>query len=235
MDKDGIHKTTEKIDVILNAKRPTNVTEVKSFEGLVGYYARFIPNFSEKFAPLNALTRKNAKFIWNTECENAFKLIKKEIASDRILCRYDPSKKLILATDASPHAIGAVLSHEFPEGERPIAFISRTLTTAESRYSQIDKESLAIYWAVKRFFNYLYGRKFILQTDCKPLQSIFTAHASKLALSATRLLHYAIYCKDSITIFVIADPRIIQMLILHLVFHATLQMVIKSMFHPGVF
>ncbi|XP_065203998.1 uncharacterized protein K02A2.6-like [Planococcus citri] len=193
VDKNGIHKTTEKIDLILNAKRPTNVTELKSFEGLVGYYSRFVPNFSDKFAPLNALTRKNAKFDWSDECEQAFQLIKKEIASERVLCHFDPAKPLILSTDASPYAIGAVLSHQFREGERPIAFVSRTLTETERRYSQLDRESLAIYWAVKRFFNYLFGRKFILFTDCKPLTSILAAHAAKPSLSATRLLHYALF------------------------------------------
>ena len=193
VDKSGVHKTSGKIDAILKAPRPTNALEVKSFSGLVGYYGRFIPNLSQIFAPLNSLQKKDARFVWTEDCEKAFNEIKREIASDRVLCHFDPKKKLVLASDASKDAIGAVLSHIDESGEKPIAFISRTLTPTEKRYSQIDKESLAIYWSIRKFFNYLYGRKFTLITDCRPLKSIFAAHNAKPSLSATRLLHYAIF------------------------------------------
>ncbi|KAK7575920.1 hypothetical protein V9T40_012206 [Parthenolecanium corni] len=189
----GIHKTSEKVDAVLKAPPPKNVTEVKSFTGLVVFYSRFLPNMSTVLHPINHLLRKDVKFDWSAECQSAFNAIKREIASPRVLCHFDPRKKLILATDASPYAVGAVLSHQFDDGERPIAFASRALSKAEANYSQIDKESLAIFWGVKRFFNYLYGRPFILYVDCKPLQSIFAKNAAKPALSATRLLHYAIF------------------------------------------
>ncbi|XP_065219763.1 uncharacterized protein K02A2.6-like [Planococcus citri] len=192
----GIHKTTEKIDAIVKAPRPTNQTELKSFTGMVGYYARFFPKLSELSRPFNLLSRKDAKFVWNSDCERAFNEIKAEISSDRVLTPFNPAKQLVLATDASPYAIGTVLSHIDEFGERPIAFASRTLTKTEERYSQIDKEALGIYWGVKKFFNYLFGRPFILETDCKPLQSIFDAHAAKPSLSATRLLHYALFLQD---------------------------------------
>ncbi|XP_065224345.1 uncharacterized protein K02A2.6-like [Planococcus citri] len=193
IDSNGVHKTQEKIEAVLNAKQPRTAAELKSFQGLVNYYARFVPNMSQLFAPLGKLLQKNARFKWNKACSAAFENIKKEIASDRVLTHFDPSKKLILATDASPEAIGAVLSHEDENGERPIAFVSRKLTPTEQRYSQIDKEALSIYWGTRKFFNYLFGRKFTLITDCRPLQSIFAAHAAKPSLSATRLLHYAIF------------------------------------------
>ncbi|CAG7718386.1 unnamed protein product, partial [Allacma fusca] len=174
VDKNGLHKTTEKVDAIIKAKRPENADQLKAFTGLCGYYARFVPNLSDIMHPLNLLQRKNARFVWSDECENSFRKIKEEIASERVLHHFDPNKKLILATDASPYALGAVLSHIDGNGnERPIAFASRSLTPTECRYSQIDKESLGIYWGVKKFFNYVYGRKFELQTDCQPLQSIF--------------------------------------------------------------
>lgn len=108
-----------------------------------------------------------------------------------VLCHYDPKRKLTLVTDASENAIGAVLSHEIDNSERPVAFASRTLTATERRYNQLDRESLAIFWAVKKFFNYLFGRHFVLYTDCRPLKSIFAPNASKPTLSATRLLHYS--------------------------------------------
>lgn len=189
----GVHKTPGKVTAILSAPAPRNLTEVKSFSGLVGFYSRFVPNMSVLFHPINCLLRKDVPFVWSKDCQTAFEAIKREIASPRVLCHFDPRKKLILATDASPYAIGAVLSHEFSEGERPIAFASRALSKAEQNYSQIDKESLAIFWGVKRFFNYLFARRFTLYVDCKPLQAIFAKNVAKPALSATRLLHYAIF------------------------------------------
>lgn len=193
MNEQGVHKTAGKVQAVLNAPAPKNVTEVKSFAGLVGFYGRFVPNLSTMFHPINELLRKETPFVWSKRCDDAFNAIKREIASPRVLCHFDPSKPLILATDASPYAIGAVLSHQYGQFERPIAFASRTLSKSECNYSQIDKESLAIFWGVKRFFNYLFARHFTLYVDCKPLQAIFAPNVAKPALSATRLLHYALF------------------------------------------
>jgi hypothetical protein len=193
IDRAGVHKTDAKIKAIVNAKASENESEIRSFMGLITYYGRFVPNLSTVAAPLNNLLKDKVKFDWTAECQAAFENLKKIIASPLVLCHYDPRKKLILATDASPFGIGAVLSHDTPDGEKPIAFASRTLSQAEQNYSQVDRESLAIYWGVKKFFNYLYGRKFTLITDCKPLKAIFSPSASLPAISATRLLHYALY------------------------------------------
>lgn len=88
---------------------------------------------------------------------------------------YDTKMKVILACDASPYGVGAVLSHRMPDGtERPVGFVSRTLTAAERNYSQLDKEGLAVIFGVKKFHNYLYGRKFTITIDHKPLLSLFS-------------------------------------------------------------
>lgn len=194
IDKYGLHKTQEKIEAIINAKRPTNETEVKSFLGLVNYYHRFIPDASNMLHPIYELLSKENKFTWSKECDNAFQAIKKEIASERVLCHFDSKKLVILATDASAYRVGATLSHRYSDGsERPIAFMSKRLNKTERNYSQIDKEVMVIFWGVKKFFDYLYGRPFILQTDHKPLQSIFAPNAALPVMSATRMLHYAIF------------------------------------------
>lgn len=194
VNETGIWKTEEKIKTITNAKRPTSITQLKSFLGLVTYYGRFIPNLANKAFPLYELLKKNARFNWGHHQQTAFDEIKREISSDRSLAHYDPTKPLILATDASSYGIGAVLSHILPDGtERPIAFASRSLNTAERNYSQIDKEALSIYWGVKKYFNYVYGREFTLLTDHKPLVSILSAQSAAPGLTATRLLHYAIF------------------------------------------
>ena len=111
---------------------------------------------------------------WTDREEAAFTASKQLIASSKVLVHFDPSLELILSCDASAYGIGAVLSHCLPDrSERPVAFASRTLMPAETRYSQIEKEGLACVFGVKRFHNYLFGRKFTLCTDHKPLLSLF--------------------------------------------------------------
>ena len=96
------------------------------------------------------------------------------LTSSKVLAHYNPKLSLRLATDASSYGVGAVLTQVSEEGtERPIAFASRTLSDAEQNYAQIEKEALAIIFGVKRFHVYLYGRKFLLLTDHKPLTTIF--------------------------------------------------------------
>ncbi|XP_008487291.2 uncharacterized protein K02A2.6-like isoform X1 [Diaphorina citri] len=144
--------------------------------------------------PLNQLLRKGWKFTWTGECERSFNKVKEEICNENVLVHYNPDLPVTLATDASPIGLGAVLSHRYPDGsDRPIAFASRALTICEKNYSQIDKEATAIYWGIKKFFQYVYGRKFILITDNKPLTTIFNPYKSLPALSATRMLHYALF------------------------------------------
>lgn len=193
INSEGLHKTNEKISSVVNAHVPKDVYEVKSFLGLVNFYGKFFPNLSTIANPLNELTKKDVKFFWSDKCQKAFQRIKREICSERVLAHYDPNLPISLATDASPVGVGGVLSHVFPGGrERPIAFASKTLTTTERKYSQLDKEALAIVWAVKKFYLYLKGSRFTLITDHRPLVHIFGSKKGLPVLTATRLLHYAL-------------------------------------------
>lgn len=138
------------------------------------------------------LIRRGTSYKWTSDCEKSFQAVKQAIMSDSTLAHFDPKLPLILATDASPCGLGAVISHRLPSGiERPISFASRSLTKSEERYSQIDKEATAIYWGLKKFYQYCYGRTFILQTDNKPLSAIFHPDKALPAISATRLFNYA--------------------------------------------
>ena len=111
-----------------------------------------------------------------------------------MLTHYDPALPVRLACDASPTGIGAVLSHVMPDGsERPVAFASRSLTKTERKYAQIDKEASSIVWGVKRFHVYLYGRRFTLVTDHKPLTAIFHPKKGVPAMTAARLQRYALF------------------------------------------
>jgi len=101
--------------------------------------------------------------------------VRDALQSPNLLTHYDPSQSLALACDASPFGLGAVLSHRFSDGtEKPISFASRTLATAERKYSQLDKEALAIIFGVQHFHQNLYGREFTILSDHKPLMHIFS-------------------------------------------------------------
>ena len=157
-----------------NMPIPDNVTKLQSFLGLANYYNSYIPNMHELRVPLNKLLSKNKKWCWTKECDNAFNKIKKCLLSDLPLAHYDLKKELIVASDASDYGIGAVPLHKFEDGvTKPIAHASRALLPMERNYSQIEKEGLAIMYAVKKFHRFIHGRTFVLQTDHKPLSSIF--------------------------------------------------------------
>lgn len=102
--------------------------------------------------PMNNLLKKNTVFKWSKECEIAFNKIKLEFGNEKILVPFNPKLPLILAVDASPYGIGAVLSHQYPDGtERVIQYASNSLTETQKKYAQIDKEALAIIFGVKKF------------------------------------------------------------------------------------
>lgn len=107
---------------------------------------------------------------------------------------YNPELPILLACDSSSYGVGAVLSHRLPDGSyRPIAFASRSLNSVEKNYSQTEKEALALVWGVKKFNIYLYGRKFTLITDHRPLTSIFNPSKAVSSTTANRLQRYAIF------------------------------------------
>ncbi|XP_013174911.1 PREDICTED: uncharacterized protein K02A2.6-like [Papilio xuthus] len=192
IDKHGLHPDMAKVDAIVKAPEPTNVTQLKAFLGLVNYYGKFVPNLSTLLHPLYALLKKNQSWCWNTNCEIAFRKIKNILASDQVLCHYEATLPLVLSVDSSAYGVGAVLAHSFPDGsERPISCASRTLSDAEKNYSQLDKEALAIMYGVQKHHQYLFGRKFTLKTDHKPLVYIFGPKGCIPQTAASRLQRWA--------------------------------------------
>ena len=144
-------------------------------------------------APLYWLLPKETKWSWGDEQQRAFQEVKKLLTSECLLVHFDPDKELILACDASPYGVGAVLSHRSEDGrEQPIAFASRSLAAAEKKYSQLEKEGLAIVFGVKKFYQYLFGRHFIISSDHKPLQHIFKETSATPTMASARVQRWAL-------------------------------------------
>lgn len=153
--------------------------------GAVNYNGKFAAQLSTVVAPLHKLLQQDVHWSWDQKCEEAFQKVKELLASSRVLAHYDPKAALQLACDVSSYDEGAVLSHFAENGTvRPVAYASRSLTSAEKGYSPLEKEALALLLGAKKFHFYPYGRKASLVTDHKPLQAIFKPKMGIPALAA---------------------------------------------------
>ncbi|XP_033005510.1 uncharacterized protein K02A2.6-like [Lacerta agilis] len=166
VDAKGIHPTPAKVTAIRSAPAPQSKKELQSFLGLLNFYHAFLPHK----ASIDLLS------------------------SDSVLTHFREDLPVSLACDASPYGIGAVLSHWLPDGwEAPIAYFSRTLSSAERNYAQIDREALALVAGVKKFHDYVYGRPFELVTDHKPLLGLFAPGRQTPQILSARMLRWAVF------------------------------------------
>jgi transposase InsO family protein len=171
---EGLMPQESKIEAVLNTAPPQNVKEVKSFLGLLNYCSKFLPNFATVSEPIRKLTRKNISFIWGQEQQTAFEKLKSLLTSASVMAFYNPNAETTIAVDASPFGLGAILSQKQSDGHfKPVAYASRTLNPTERRYSQIERECLAVTWGIEKFRTYVYGLTFKVITDHKPLINIF--------------------------------------------------------------
>ncbi|MFH4976831.1 hypothetical protein AB6A40_003540 [Gnathostoma spinigerum] len=192
IDKDGRRPDPAKVEAIQRMPAPTDIASLRSFLGLINYYGAFIKEMREIRAPLDALLKKDAKFFWSSQCQSAFDRAKSVLSSDLLLTHFDPSLDIIVAADASNQGIGAVILHRFPDGaQKAIVHSSRSLTAAEKNYSQIEKEALALVFAVRKFHRMIHGRKFTLLTDHQPLVAVFGSKKGIPVYTANRLQRWA--------------------------------------------
>lgn len=182
----GVRPDPEKTECIRAWPIPKNAKEAKRFIAFANYYRKHVENFAKICIPLNRLTRNDTKFIWNKECQQAFDTLKEKFINPPILEYPDFSKDncFTLHTDASGYAIGAVLSNK---NGKPVAYASKALNKAEINYATIEKELLAVVWAVKHFRPFLYGKKFTICTDHRPLVYLFSMREPSSRLTKFRL------------------------------------------------
>ncbi|XP_063363538.1 uncharacterized protein LOC134652296 [Cydia amplana] len=191
IDASGLHPTEERINAIKNMPIPANTTELRALLGSLTYYGRFIDSLHMRCAPLYRHLKKNQRWNWTEEDTRITNELKNILTSSDTLVHYDENKPIYLSSDASEKGLGAVLFHKINETMRPVAYASRTLSDVEQRYSTIDREALGIVYAVTKFHQYLYGRKFILLTDHKPLERIFSQDRETPKIASNRLLRWA--------------------------------------------
>lgn len=193
LDGSGIHPAKELTEAILKAPKPENTTQLRSYLGLVNYYGKFLPNLSSLLYPLYQLLNNGVDWVWNVKCEKAFEESKNLLVRNNVLMPFNPDLEITVTCDSSNYGVGAVLSHSLPNGtERPVAFASRTLNKCEVKYAQVEKEALALIFAVKKFHIFLYGRKFKLVTDHRALTFLLGPTKAIPTLSAARIQRWAL-------------------------------------------
>ncbi len=179
---EGLKPTEDKIRALKESKPPESKQAVKSFLGMAGYLSKFIPRYASLTAPLREVTHTDIHFKWGPEQDQAFNDIKQAITSEDTMAFFDPRKPIIVRAEASFHqGLSAGLFQVTEKGVQPVHFISRAMKDHETRYSQTEKDALAIKWAKNRFSLYLLGApKFKIITAHKPLFPMFNKATAKL-------------------------------------------------------
>ena len=180
ISSEGLKPDPAKVKAVQDMSPPINEKELQNMLGMINYLAKFAPQLSETRRPTRDLLKENVEFIWDHKQDEALKKAKELILCQHVLAYFDPGKPITLQVDASQHGVGGAL---FQEG-RPIAFAPKSLSKAEEKYAQIERELYAILFGCKRFHQYVYRHKIMVQTDHKPLENITK---KPLALAPPRL------------------------------------------------
>ena len=187
---DGIKVDPKKIEAIVQMDPPQHVASLQSFNGMINYLKKFSPVLSELPELLRRLCKSGVEWEWEPKQQSAFEAIKQVIMTLPVLTYFDKTKKHTIQCDASKKGLGAVLLQE----SKPVMYVSRTLTETEQRYSNIERELLAIVFALERLNHYTFGRTITVQSDHQPLQSIWkksiVSASPRLQRLLLRLVHY---------------------------------------------
>lgn len=186
---EGLKPDPDKTKAILERPPPKNLQHLISFLQMCSWYRRFIENFSAIAQPLTKLTKKDVRWVWSTEQEEAYNALKTRLTTAPVLRQADETKPYILKTDASSYALGAVLVQGEKEDEHPVEYASRLLTAAEKNYSTTEREALAVIWALNKFRAYVEGHPVTVVTDHQALKWLMNlkSPAGRLARWALQL------------------------------------------------
>nr|GEY26014.1 reverse transcriptase domain-containing protein [Tanacetum cinerariifolium] len=182
ISKKGMEVDKAKIKVISKIPHPTTVKGIRSFLGHVGFYRRFIKDFSKISRPMTHLLDKNSPFIFSNECIQAFRTLKEKLTEAPILIAPNWDQPFELMCDASDYAVGAVLGQRVEKNFRPIYYVSKTMTQVETNYTTTEKEMLAVVYAFEKFCSYLIMNKSIVYTDHSNLKYLFAKKDAKARL-----------------------------------------------------
>jgi len=191
--RDNVRMDPHKLEKIRDAPRPITKRQLRAFLGLAGYYSNFVPNYTDVVVPLTDLTKKREPNVirWGEAQERAFNRLKVLLSQEPILRMPDFGRPFILQTDASETGVGAVLLQSHEDGKFPVTCVSKKLLPRERNYSTIERECLAIVFAIKRLYAYLYGREFVIQTDHQPL-----AYIQKCKTDNSRIMRWALFLQN---------------------------------------
>lgn len=165
VDSQGISPNPDKVRAVRNFETPRRLRALRSFLGMCNYYRSFIPDFSKIAGPLLKLTKKNERFHWGPDQEEAFRELKELLTSAPILRHFDPTLPIELHTDASDFGVGAAIMQKEDDLVLPVAYASRRLSDAEKKYCTTEKECIAAVFGTQHFRQYLWGRKFTIVVD----------------------------------------------------------------------
>lgn len=185
--KDDMKPSPQKIQAIVELPPPKSASEVRSLLGMLNFCgSKFIKDYATLTHPMRKLTQRDVKFEWTKQHDQALNKIKEYLQTDLNLSYFDPSKESHVYVDASPVGLSAVLVQMNNSNMKIIQVASKSLTSVEQRYSQTEREALAITWACEHLHIYLYGNHFTIHTDHKPLLTIFGNPKAKLPLRIER-------------------------------------------------
>ena len=170
LSEKGIRPQERLVSAIREFQRPTTRRAVKSFLGMAGFYRTFVPNFAEIARPLTDLTSDNVKFEWSDSCEEAFQELKRRLASEPVLAFPRLGEPFVVDVDASDVAFGGVLMQKGRDDFlHPVGYFSDSVKSSQFSWAPTTKEAFALILAVRHWYVYLAGTKFVLNSDHNPL------------------------------------------------------------------
>lgn len=207
INKDGILPSAQRVESIKEFPKPNSIKQIQRFVGMVNYYHRFLPNLAELLTPiyshltiLQNTPKSKFHYSWPDNCDSAFTKIKTCLANATLLTHPTEGTLLNITTDASNIAVGAVLQQFANECWQPLAFFSKKLSPAESKYSAFDRELLAIFLAIKHFRFFVEGRAFRVYTDHKPLTNALNSKTERSPRQTRHLEYIAQFTNDIVHI-----------------------------------